>query len=172
MGVASTNRTDKFWHTGSAEEYSSEEFDSWGVCSYARVWRSYLQAVPNECYLWFHQCGDVINYVIPHYCTLILSLYGCGIRLEIWIIWSTTVLLHFDSVDFPSWKSGRFSDLSPKIDAKQIIIICSNEVGWRRILHASKLYNSRDLRCFVVYDLFIRNSLDRVPSICRFEFLD
>ena len=27
MGVASTNRTDKFWHTGSAEEYSSEEFD-------------------------------------------------------------------------------------------------------------------------------------------------
>ena len=28
LGVASTNRTDKFWHTGSAEEYSSEEFDS------------------------------------------------------------------------------------------------------------------------------------------------
>ena len=27
LGVASTNRTDKFWHTGSAEEYSSEEFD-------------------------------------------------------------------------------------------------------------------------------------------------
>ena len=27
VGVASTNRTDKFWHTGSAEEYSSEEFD-------------------------------------------------------------------------------------------------------------------------------------------------
>ena len=26
-GVASTNHTDKFWHTGSAEEYSSEEFD-------------------------------------------------------------------------------------------------------------------------------------------------
>ena len=31
LGVASTNRTDKFWHTGSAEEYSSEEFDGWGV---------------------------------------------------------------------------------------------------------------------------------------------
>ena len=27
LGVASTNRTDKFWHTGSTEEYSSEEFD-------------------------------------------------------------------------------------------------------------------------------------------------
>ena len=27
LGVASTNRTDKFWHTGSAGEYSSEEFD-------------------------------------------------------------------------------------------------------------------------------------------------
>ena len=27
LGVASTSRTDKFWHTGSAEEYSSEEFD-------------------------------------------------------------------------------------------------------------------------------------------------
>ena len=27
VGVASTNRTDKFWHTGSAKEYSSEEFD-------------------------------------------------------------------------------------------------------------------------------------------------
>ena len=27
LGVASTNHTDKFWHTGSAEEYSSEEFD-------------------------------------------------------------------------------------------------------------------------------------------------
>ena len=27
MGVASTNRTNKFWHTGSAEEYSFEEFD-------------------------------------------------------------------------------------------------------------------------------------------------
>ena len=26
LGVASTNRTDKFWHTGSAEEYSFEEF--------------------------------------------------------------------------------------------------------------------------------------------------
>ena len=31
MGVTSTNRTDKFWHIGSAEEYSSEEFDGWGV---------------------------------------------------------------------------------------------------------------------------------------------
>ena len=30
MGVASTNCTDKFWHTGSAEEYSSEEFDAEG----------------------------------------------------------------------------------------------------------------------------------------------
>jgi hypothetical protein len=27
MGVAITNHNDKFWHTGSAEEYSSEEFD-------------------------------------------------------------------------------------------------------------------------------------------------
>ena len=66
LGVASTNRTDKFWHTGSAKEYSSEEFDGWGVRAYARVWRSYPQAVLNECYFWFRQCGDVINYVIPH----------------------------------------------------------------------------------------------------------
>jgi hypothetical protein len=27
VGVASTNRTDKFWHTGSTEEFSSVEFD-------------------------------------------------------------------------------------------------------------------------------------------------
>ena len=27
LGVANTNRTDKFWHIGSTEEYSSEEFD-------------------------------------------------------------------------------------------------------------------------------------------------
>jgi hypothetical protein len=27
MGVASTNRTDKFWHTGSTEDYSSKEFE-------------------------------------------------------------------------------------------------------------------------------------------------
>jgi hypothetical protein len=27
VGVASTNRTDNFWHTGSAEEYISEEND-------------------------------------------------------------------------------------------------------------------------------------------------
>ena len=60
LGVVSTNRTDKFWHTGSAEEYSSEEFDGWGIRSYARVWRSILQAVLDECYLWFRQCGDVI----------------------------------------------------------------------------------------------------------------
>ena len=26
LGVASTNRTDKFWHTGSTEDYSSEGF--------------------------------------------------------------------------------------------------------------------------------------------------
>jgi hypothetical protein len=66
VGVASTNRTDKLWHTGSAEEYSSEEFDGWGVRSYARVWRSYLQAVLDESYLWSRQCGNVIIYVIPH----------------------------------------------------------------------------------------------------------
>ena len=67
VGVASTNRIDKFWHIGSAEEYSFEEFDGWGVRSYAQVWRSYLQAVLNEWYFWFRQCGDVIIYVIPHY---------------------------------------------------------------------------------------------------------
>ena len=27
LGVASTNRNDKFWHTGYVEEYSSKEFD-------------------------------------------------------------------------------------------------------------------------------------------------
>ena len=30
LGVASTNHTNKFWHTGSAEEYSSEELDGLG----------------------------------------------------------------------------------------------------------------------------------------------
>ena len=82
VGVASTNRTDKFWHIGSAEEYSSEEFDGWGVRSYAQVWRSYHQAVLNECYLWFRQCGDVIIYVIPHYLYSDITMYGCDIRLE------------------------------------------------------------------------------------------
>ena len=82
VGVASTNRTDKFWHTGSAEEYSSEEFDGWGVRAYARVWRSYLQAILNECYFWFRQCGDVIIYVIPHYLYYDITMYGCDIRLE------------------------------------------------------------------------------------------
>ena len=109
LGVASTSRTDKFWHTGSAKEYSSEEFDGWGVRSYAQVWRSYLQAVLNECYFWFRQCGDVIIYVIPHYLysniIVVLMWYSTGI----WVIWFTTVLLHFDSVDFPSRKSGRFT---------------------------------------------------------------
>ena len=79
VGVASTNRTDKFWHTGSAEEYSSEEFDGWGIRSYARVWRSYLQSysewmlhlIPpmrrcnNLCnsalfVLWYYRCMDVV----------------------------------------------------------------------------------------------------------------
>jgi hypothetical protein len=67
VGVASIKRTDKFWHTGSAEEFSSEEFDGCGVRAYARVWRSYLQAVQNDSYFCFHQCGDVIIYVIPHF---------------------------------------------------------------------------------------------------------
>ena len=106
LGVASTNRTDKFWHTGSAEEYSSEEFDGWGVCAYARVWRSYLQAVLNECYFWFRQCGDVIIYVIPHYLYSDIIVVWMWYSTGIWVIWSTTVLLHFDAVDFPLWKSG------------------------------------------------------------------
>ena len=37
VGLASTNHTDKFWHTGSTKEYSSEEFDGWGIRSYAQV---------------------------------------------------------------------------------------------------------------------------------------
>ena len=109
LGVASTNRTDKFWHTCSAEEYSSEEFDGWGVRSYARVWQSYLEAVPNECYFWFRQCGDVIIYVIPHFMYSNIIVVWMWYSTGIWVIWSTTVLLHFDSVDFPSRKSGRFS---------------------------------------------------------------
>ena len=109
LGVASTNRTDKFWHTGSAEEYSSEEFDGWGVRSYARVWRSYLQAVLNECYFWFRQCGDVIIYVIPHYLYSDIIVVWMWYLTRIWVIWSTMVILHFDSMDFPLWKSGRFS---------------------------------------------------------------
>ena len=109
VGVASTNRIDKFWHTGSAEEYSSKEFDGWGVHSYARVWRSYLQAVLNECYFWFRQCGDVIIYVIPHFMYSDIIVVRMWYSTRIWVIWSTTVLLHFDSVDFPSQKSGRFS---------------------------------------------------------------
>ena len=110
MGVASTNRTDKFWHTGSAEEYSSEEFDDWGVRSYARVWRSYLQAILSDCYFWFRQCGDVIIYVIPHYLYSDIIVVWMWYSTGIWVIWSTMVLLHFDSVDFPSWKSGCFRE--------------------------------------------------------------
>ena len=124
VGVASTNHTDKFWHTGSAEEYSSEEFDGWGVCFYARVWRSYLQAVLNECYFWFRQCDDVIIYVIPHYLYSDITLYGCDIRLEFWVIWSTTVLLHFDSVDFPSRKSGHFNDDAQIITPEMVTNVC------------------------------------------------
>ena len=108
MGVASTNHTDKFWHIGSAEEYSSEEFDGWGVRSYARVWRSCLQAVLNEYYFWFRQCGDVIIYVILHYLYSDIIVVWMWYSTGIWVIWSTTVLLHFDAVDFPSWKSGSF----------------------------------------------------------------
>ena len=110
VGVASTNRTDKFWHTGSAEEYSSEEFDGWGFRSYAWVWWSCLQAVLNECYFWFRQCGNVINYVIPHYLYSDIIVVWMWYSTGIWVIWSTTVLLHFDSVDFPSWKSGHFNN--------------------------------------------------------------
>ena len=110
MGVASTNHTDKFWHTGSVEEYSSEEFDGWGVRSYTRVWRSYLQAILNECYFWFHQCSDVIIYVILHYLFSDFIVVWMRFLTRIWVIWSTTVLLHFDSVDFPSQKSGRFNE--------------------------------------------------------------
>ena len=40
---------------------------------------------------------------------MILSLYGCGIRLEFGVIWSTTVIIHFDSMDFPSRKLGCFT---------------------------------------------------------------
>ena len=108
VGVASTNCTDKFWHTGSAEEYSSEEFDDWGVRAYARVWWSYLQAILNECYFWFRQSGDVIIYVIPHYLNSDIIVVWMWYSTGNWVIWSTTVLLHIDSVDFPSWKSGLF----------------------------------------------------------------
>ena len=113
VGVASTNHTDKLWHTGSTEEYSSEEFDGWGVRSYTRVWRSYLQAVPNECYFWFRQCGDIINYVISHYLYYDITIIWMWYSTVNWVIWSTTVLLHFDAVDFPSWKSCRFTWASP-----------------------------------------------------------
>ena len=109
VGVASTNRTDKFWHIGFAEEYSSEEFDGWGVRSYAQVWRSYLQAVLNECYFWLRQCGDVIIYVIPHYLYSDIIVVWMWYSTGIWVIWSTTVLLHFNSVVFPSRKLGCFS---------------------------------------------------------------
>ena len=94
MGVASTNRTDKFWHIGSAEEYSSEEFDGWGVRSYTRVWQSYLQAVLNGCYFWFRQCGDVIIYVIPHYLYSDIIIVWMWYSTRIWVIWSTTVIIH------------------------------------------------------------------------------
>ena len=110
VGVASTNRTDKFWHTGSAEE-----FDGWGVRSYAWVWRSYLQAVLNECYFWFRQCGDVIIYVIPHYLYSDIIVVWMWYSTGIWIIWSTTVLLHFDTVDFPSRKSGSLQPFWPVV---------------------------------------------------------
>ena len=109
LGVASTNRTDKFWHIGSTEEYSSKEFDGWGVRSYARVWRSCLQAVLNECYFLIppmRRCNNLYNsalFVLWYYD--VWMWYSTGI----WVIWSTTVIIHFDFVDFPSRKSGRFN---------------------------------------------------------------
>ena len=136
LGVASTNRTDKFWHTGSTEEYSSEEYDGWGICAYARVWRSYLQAVLDECYFWFRQSGDVIIYVIPHYLYSDIIVVWMWYSTGIWVIWSTTVLLHFDSVDFPSRKSGRFSKKRPSttrfswIDRSQIVTWLVAEATW------------------------------------------
>ena len=79
VGVAGTNRIDKFWHTGSAEEYSSEEFDGWGVRSYARVlvilspscsgWMLLLIPPMRRCnnlcnsalyVLWYYHCMDVV----------------------------------------------------------------------------------------------------------------
>ena len=79
VGVASTNHTDKFWNTGSAEEYSSKEFDDWGVRSYARVlailssscskWMLLLISPMRQCnnlcnstlfVLWYYHCMDVV----------------------------------------------------------------------------------------------------------------
>ena len=71
-------------------------------------WRSYLQAVLDECYFWFRRCGDVIIYVIPHFMYSDIIVVWMWYSTRIWVIWFTTVILHFDSVDFPSWKSGRF----------------------------------------------------------------
>ena len=76
VGVASTNRTDKLWHTGSAEEYSSEEFDGWGVCSYAQV----LAILSSSCSRWMlllipsmRRCNNLCNsalYVLWYYCCM------------------------------------------------------------------------------------------------------
>jgi hypothetical protein len=125
MGVASTNRTDKFWHTGSAEEYSSEEYVGWGVRAYARVWRSYLQAILNECYFWFCQCGNVIIYVIPHFMYSDIIVVWMWYSTEIWVIRSTTVLIHFDSMDFPSWKLGSFQLRAPSHNTAE-----DNQLGY------------------------------------------
>ena len=58
---------------------------------------------------WFRQCGDVIIYVIPHYLYSDIIVVWMWYSTGIWVIWSTTVLLHYDSMDFPSRKSGRFT---------------------------------------------------------------
>jgi hypothetical protein len=108
MGVASTNRTDKFLAQVLLRSIAPRSFMVEGIRVYARVWRSYLQAVLIECYFCFRQCGDVINYVIPHYLYSDIIVVWMWYSTVIWVIRSIVVLLHFDSVDFPSWKLRSF----------------------------------------------------------------
>ena len=107
----------------SAEKYSSEEFDGWGVHPYARVWRSYLQAILNECYFLIPPMRRCNN-VIPHFMYSDIIVVWMWYLTGIWVIWSTTVLLHFDAMDFPSWKSGSF----------QVSCVEDSSGGLRRIL--------------------------------------
>jgi hypothetical protein len=67
MGVASTNRTDKFLAQVLLRSIAPRSLMVEGFVTTLEFRRSYLQAVLNECYFCFRQCGDVINYVIPLY---------------------------------------------------------------------------------------------------------
>ena len=78
--------------------------------------RSSLAILSSSCSEWMlllippmRRCNNLCNSALLYYDIIVVWMWY---STRIWVIWSTMVLLHFDSVDFPSWKSGLFHDLS------------------------------------------------------------